>query len=361
MIDTSSLDSFLQSLPKLPRKLEAPLLMKLRREDAISPAAASLAQRGFIGCLPFAHHKTDEIVLHLRPGQPLARTRVGVAFWSMTEALTISPDLAHFVAGRLAQLEPSEGTQLDDAALQTELLDFATEWGGAQGAESTRRVLDALPGVRKLEENYERMAALWEAADPHEPLFQILGKVWSLSGDELGAWADTAIQRFPDEDLVWKLHVAHHVLRKTGVDITEGAWKVLMSDALFDATYNGATPGPSFKVWKYAPLALAAQWLDARNPQGLDKPRALSLEAARAFAKDPKKYTGVDHLEAAQALAKDAPELAYTHAVTAAAFYVRTTGKTPAASIALGHELARDNGWTELSQVFTWTMEELGA
>ena len=52
------------------------------------------------------------------------------------------------------------------------------------------------------------MAALWEAADPREPFFQILGKVWLLSGDELGAWADTAIQSFPGEELVWRHELA---------------------------------------------------------------------------------------------------------------------------------------------------------
>ena len=90
-----------------------------------------------------------------------------------------------------------------------------------------------------------------------------------------------------------------------------------------------------------------------------DAARSLSLDAARALAKDPKKYSGVEHLEAARALTTVAPELAYTHAVTAAAFYVRATGKTPAASIALGHELAARRQWTELARVFQWTMNEL--
>jgi hypothetical protein len=361
MIDTSSLDSIIQSRPKLSRPLEGLLAMKLRQEDAIAPATASLAQRGFIGCFPFAHHKADELVLHLRPGQPLAKTRVGVAFWSFTEGLTIAPDLARFVAGRLAHLDITQVPKVDDEKLRAELLRFSGEWGGPEGTESTERVLAAVPGARERTEAYERMAALWEAADPREPYFQVLGKAWSLAGDELGAWVDTALQRFPEEELLSKLYVSHHVLRKTGVDVTDAAWKVVLSDALFDATYTGANQGAAFKVWKYAPLAQAVKWLDTQNPQGLDKPRALSLEAARAFAREPKTYSGVDHLEAARELKTDAPELAYTHAVTAAAFYVRATDKTPAASIALCHELARDQKWPELSQVLGWTMEELGA
>ena len=34
---------------------------------------------------------------------------------------------------------------------------------------------DGATKARKLEETYERMAALWDAADPREPFFQVRG------------------------------------------------------------------------------------------------------------------------------------------------------------------------------------------
>lgn len=361
MIDTVSIDSLIRSLPKIPKTIEGPFLLKTRLASAIAPAAASLAQRGFLGCLPFAHHKANEVVLPLRPGVPLARTPVAVAFWSFTEGLTISCDLAHFVAGRLAQLDASTQDRLLDDTARSALLALADELGGEIGRQSVERVLQAAPRTRTLREQSDRMAALWAACDPDLPFFQLRNKAWTLSGANLGDWLDGAVRRFPDDELVARLYVSHHMLNRTGVDVTDAAWTVVTSDAVFDATFNGASTGPSFNVWRYAPLVHAAKWLESRSLGGLDERRRLSLAAASAFAREPKTYAGVDHLEAARTLAADAPELAWTHAATAAAFYVRATKKTPAASIVLGEELARTNGWSDLATVMRWTRDELEA
>lgn len=356
MIDTRSLLALSKSLPPVPREFEGLLMMKTRSEEAIPPATASLAQRGYIGCFPIAHIKGDEVVLRLQPGRPLNRTRIAVTYWSFTDGLTISPDLARFIAGRLAQLDTTKSQVLEQEGPRSKLLQFASEFGDTA---STERVLDALPRARTLPERNLRSAALWEAADRDEPLFQVLAGAWSRSGAELGDWVNEAITRFPEEELVWRLYVAYHVTEGTGVDVTEAAWKVVMSDALFDATYNGVMPGPALNVWSLAPLVHAAQWLEGRSLQGLDKRRALSLDAARAFAREPEAYSGVEHLEAARALAGEDPTLAYVHAVSAGAFFVRATGKTPAASIVLCHELAQAQGWAELVQVLEWTLAEL--
>lgn len=359
MIDTSSLEALSKSLPKVPRELEGLLMMKTRLEDAIGPAAASLAQRGYIGCFPFAHIQGDEIVLRLRPGVPLERTRVAVAYWRFTEGFTISPDLKHFVAGRLAQLNTTDSPLIGQEKPRAALLRFAAEWGDPVSTASTERVLAAIPQARTLPDEQSRSAALWAAADPSEPLFQVLAGAWSHSGMELRAWVDEAITRFPDEEIVQKLYVSFHVMRRTGVDVSDVAWKVVMGDALFDATYNGIRPGPSFNVWTFAPLVHAAKHLEAQALGNLEPRRALSLEAARAFARAPNEYTGVEHLEAARALASKDPQLAYTHASNAAAFFVRATEKTPAASIVLCQEIAQAQGWEDLVRVLDWTLSEL--
>jgi hypothetical protein len=356
MIDLSSLDALTKSLPRVPRDLEGILMMKTRRADAVSPATASLAQRGYIGCVPFAHIQKDEVVLRLQPGRSLKEARVAVAWGDFTEGLTISPDLEHFVGCRLAQLDAANPALPIGEPERKKLLKFAASFGST---ESVERVLDAIPEASALEDGQARSGKLWRAADPDEPLCQVLEGAWTYSGDELGNWVDQAIRRFPEEPIVWRLYVAHHVNNDTGVDISDVAWKLVMSDTVFDANYNGTIPGPTLSGWESAPLIQAAQWLEARKPRGLDRRKSLSLEAARAFAADPESYSGVPHLEAARALVGEDPVLAYTHAANAAVFYVRAKDRTPAASIVLCHDLAKAQGWTELQQVLDWTVAEL--
>ena len=91
MIDTSSVEAFSTSLSAAPREVERILSLKMRLPDAILPAAASLAQRGYLGCLPFAHTQGDEIVLRLLPNRKLIESPVAIAWWSYTEGSVLTP------------------------------------------------------------------------------------------------------------------------------------------------------------------------------------------------------------------------------------------------------------------------------
>jgi hypothetical protein len=102
MIDTKSIDDFVATLPEAPLEIEEAFLFRMRLPDAVPPATASLAQRGYLGCLPFAHQDADEFVLRFLPGTNLNNSPVAVAWWSATEGITIAPDLKRFLAGFMA-------------------------------------------------------------------------------------------------------------------------------------------------------------------------------------------------------------------------------------------------------------------
>jgi hypothetical protein len=156
MVNPSSIESLAASLPSIAPQLNWILMAKTRLSDAFSPATASLAQRGFLGCFPFAHHKADELVLRVQPGISLEKSRIAVAWWNQREATSIAPDLKHFVAGRLAQLDVADPDQTLKDSERTSLIELSAQFGDASSAQ---RVLDATGTVRTISEVRARSAA----------------------------------------------------------------------------------------------------------------------------------------------------------------------------------------------------------
>jgi hypothetical protein len=355
MIDTGSIEAFSASLPAIPRDVERLLLLKMRLPDAISPAAASLAQRGYLGCLPFAHSKKDEIVLRLIPERKLADSTVAIALWSTTEGVTIAPDLGRFVAGRLAYVDAAAPDNEIDDKTRHHLLELAAEFGDNS---STEAVLSALDKVSSIEKSALRMGKLWEVACPDAPLCKALAGAWSYHREETGNWLKRASKEILNHEIMLRIYVSYNVIYQTGTDVTEEAWKLITGDDVFDPTYTGTTYGPKPGAWLTQALTYAIQWFE--DPEHLNAQRARSplWKAAEAY-EHAKGYDGSEHLEAARKLAASDPALAYTHAANAAAFYARAKEKTPVEAIIFAHDLAVANQWKDLQAVLEWTRTEM--
>lgn len=356
MIDTSSIDSLAKSLPEVPEDLTTTLLARTRRPDAWSPATASLAQRGYLGCFPFAHHDADEIVLRVLPGGDLARSRVAVAWWTYREATSIAADLAHFVAGRMAHADLAYPHQSLRAQDRDALIELAAQFGDPSPA---RRVLDVLEPTRALPGVLDRMATLFQAADPADRLGQILGTVWSRDGAGLAAWLDEAIERYGDEPIVQRLWLSTRASRDSDDDLSEIAWRLICGDDVFDPTYTGEVEGPNYGVYRRDAMVTAIRWFAEHGAPVPDSALAPVWGAAQSLLQDPESYDGRDHLAAARSLARAQPVLAYTLTANAAMFQVRTTGRTPLEAIQFAHELAVAQHWSALTTLLTWCRTEM--
>lgn len=356
MIDTTSVEAFSISLPKIPKGVERILTLKMRQSDAISPATASLAQRGYLGCLPFAHTEADEIVLRLLPGRKLAESPVAIAWWSDTEGMTIAPDLSRFVAGRMAQMDVANPIYTFSEQQQQQLLEFASEFGDNS---TVKKVLGVLDEVRLLEEAGQRMGALWNLTSPENHLCQALAKAWSLEDQELSNWLDIAILNLPEVEIVKRMYVTHNIVYKTGIDVTEIAWQLVMGDDVFDPNYNGLISGTIRGARDHEALVYAVKWLRSQERLSPELVQSNLWPAAQAFADAPSTYDGAAHFAAAQAIAAENPVLAYTYAANAAAYYVNATQQTPIQEIIFTHGLAVENDWKELRAVLEWTKFEM--
>jgi hypothetical protein len=356
MIDTSSVEALARSVPEIPQDLMTTLLARTRRPDAWSSATASLAQRGFLGCLPFAHNNANEIVLRVLPGIDLARSRVAVAWWTYREATSIAADLAHFVAGRMAHADLAHPLQSLRAQDRDTLIELAARFGDTSCA---RRVLDVLEATRSRSDVLERMAALFGAADPGDPFGQILSAVWARDGSALAAWLDDAITRHGDEPIVQRLWLSTEVSRRSDADVSEIAWRLICGDEVFDPTYTGEIEGAAYGVYRRDAMIKAIRWFDQHGAPVPDDTLAAVWNAARRLLRDPERYDGRQHLAAARDLAHDRPELAYTLTANAAMFQVRSTGRTPVEAIQFAHELAIANHWSDLVTLLTWCRKEM--
>ncbi|HMF55933.1 MAG TPA: hypothetical protein VK619_06215 [Pyrinomonadaceae bacterium] len=331
-------------------------MLKMRLSDAISPATASLAQRGYLGCLPFAHDERDEIVLRLLPERDLDDSPVAIAWWSVTEGMTIAPDLSRFVAGRLAQTDMADPDRKISDSTRARLIKFAAEFGDKSSTES---LLDSVDEVRSIKDSSVRAGKLWEVACPDDPLCKALAGAWTHRRKEVGDWLKQAMREISDVEIVLRLYVTYHVIYQTGTDVTEEAWKLVAADDVFDPTYTGASYGPTKGAWLSEALTYAIRWLQEQKRLDPQRTQSELWKAAQAY-EDSENYDGSEHLAAARKLATENPALAYTHAANAAAFYARETEKTPIEAIIFAHELALANDWKNLSTVLEWTRAEIG-
>src|SRR4051812_5206874 len=105
MIDASSFKSFHATLPEIPAELEGVLRARSHPARTRKQVAGSLAKRGYIGCYPFAEYMGDEFVVRLLPGRTVVDMPVGEAQRDPLEGRSLSPDLRHWAAARLAGIE----------------------------------------------------------------------------------------------------------------------------------------------------------------------------------------------------------------------------------------------------------------
>lgn len=353
MIDTASINSFVGTLPEANIEIEETFLFRMRLPEAISPATASLAQRGYLGCLPFAHQEADEFVLRFLPGRNLTNSPVAVAWWAQTEGLTIAPDIKRFLAGFMAYTDIAAQEISEDA--KNQMLNFATEFGDIS---STKAVIAAIDKAKTIQSAVDRKAILWEAAGPNDPIFQTISAAWKLEEEDAGDWAAKAILENADIDIPWRIYLYYNFIYETGINLTEAAWRLIESDDVFDSTYTGYTQGNRTGQWGGRPLIRAVKWLQEKENFELKTHPSL-WKAVEAFAEDPENYNGSEHLVAAQEIASENPELAYSCAANAAAYYAYTTERTPRSAIVFAHELAVANGWQELKILLSWARNEM--
>jgi len=365
MIDTTSIESLAGSLPIAPPEVEWALSFKMRLAEAISPATASLAQRGYLGCLPIAHNVADEFVLRLLPNQALADSTVAIAWWSDVEGLTIAPALGQFVAGRAAErlTMVRKGQKLGlgtpdidlDTDVEQQLAQLAAELGDTG---SIRAVLTAEQSLDATDESVP-LGHLWGVIDPENPLCAALVAAWSFEGRELGTWLSDAFQRMPEIDIARRLYIAYHTTYKTGQDVTEVAWQLIEGDQVFDVSILATSTLPRVGSWRAGAQVKAVKWLQSQSIREIQVPASL-WQAAQAFAADPLSYDGSQHLAAAKEMAAHHPTEAYTQAANAACFYARATERTPKEAIVFAHQLALENDWQDLQTVLGWAREEMG-
>lgn len=356
MIDASSIESLKETIPTIPDELGRSVMAKARRPDALSPATASLAQRGFLGCFPFAHHEADELVLRVEPGIPLSRSRVAIAWWNIPEATSIAADLEHFVAGRLAQMDVADPRHRLGRHERDVLIELSSQFGDPG---HVRNLLDNLATASNIHDERERIAALFGMADPADPLGTILANVWAKAATELAPWLNEAVQRYGHNAIVQRLWLSTHTDRTSEADLAAVSWSIVCGDDVLDPTYTGEIAGPAMGVYKRAAMVRAIRWREQHNIPVSDPVLDVVWNAAQMLAKDPKAYNGAYHLAAARSVAGAAPTLAYTLACNAAIYEVRVTGRVPAAAIVFCHELAIANHWTDLATLLGWARSEM--
>jgi hypothetical protein len=349
MINTESVRAFWKSLPTPSPEVREILYLLPQAPDENGVETIKLAFKGYLGCIAFVGAGNDEIVLRLLPKRKLTNSPVAVAWDYVTEGMTIAPDLQHFVAGRLAQMDAANPDNLPDLETQNQLINFAAQFGNP---DSTLAVLKALEIAKTIEEERSRRGALWAVADVDDPTCQALAASWSLRGDAINDWVSEAIHNIPNSSIVQRIYVASQLREKENISLIEIAWKLILDNDIFDSTYTGYTPGPATADWENEALVQAVNWLQRQSNLELPTSVPDSLwVAAQTYAEDPLNYDGSAHLAAAKEIATFDPVLAYTHTANAAAFFARTTQDKPTEAIIFAHQLAVDNGWEELQMV----------
>jgi hypothetical protein len=241
----------------------------------------------------------------------------------------------------------------DDA--KNQMLRFASAFGDIS---STQTVINALDAAKAIPGAIDRKAFLWAAAGVDNPIFNTISTAWQLEGKDAADWAANAILDNPELDIPWRIYFDYNFIYKTGIDLTEAAWRLVESDDVFDSTYTGYTKGNITGQWEGKPLDDAVKWLQEQADFELKTHPSL-WNAVQAFAEDPENYNGGEHLTAAEEIAAENPALAYTCVANAAAYYAYATERTPISAILFAHELAVANGWQELEILLRWARHEL--
>ena len=102
---------------------------------------------------------------------------------------------------------------------------------------------------------------VWFIATPNNQFFQVLATSWSLIKDDLGIWANEAINIYPNIDIVWRLFITYHYRIKSNTDLTKAITYLMQSDNIFDSTYNTLFIRPPLGVVNAEALVLGAKWL----------------------------------------------------------------------------------------------------
>jgi hypothetical protein len=354
MIDTRSIEALIRSLPLAP-EVEKFLCLKIYSPVAIPKALAALARKGYIGCLPIARRENDKFVLRLFPNRSLAESPICVALWSEVEGVTIAPDLARFIAGRLAQINVVANGDISDQQLRQELVEFASEFGGFS---STQATLIALTPFNSRDDARDLRAMLLSAADKEDPTFQALSAAWKLEGKQAANWAEEALQQNPSLAIPLCIYIYYNVLEGTDVDLTKYATSLVAGNHIFDSTYTSEFRGSVEGIWEEKPLFKAIAWLKERDGNEIGLHSSI-WEAALAVSEDPESYDGEAHLIAAQKIATEDPELAYVQLTNSAAYYAHATHKASKAAIILAHELATVNNWEDICTLLGWVRLEM--
>jgi hypothetical protein len=354
MIDTRSIEALTRSLPLAP-EVEKFLCLKIYSPKVIPKATAALARKGYIGCFPIARRENDKFVLRLFPNKILAESPICVALGAEVEGITIAPDLARFIAGRMAQITVLADGEISDPQLKQELVKFASKFGDSS---STQAVLTALKPFNSRDDARDLRAMLLSAADKEDPTFQALSAAWKLEGKQAADWAEEALQKNPNLEIPLCIYVDYHVLENTDADLTKYANSLVAGNHIFDSTYTSEFRGPVKGIWDEKALFKAIDWLKDQSGSKIEIHSAI-WKAALAASEDPESYDGEAHLMAAREIATEDPELAYVQLTNSAAYYAHATHKASKAGIILAHELATVNNWEDLSTLLSWVRLEM--
>lgn len=351
MAAQSSLQQFLKELPPLSAEVAAGLLLKARTPATAKTRAAALAKRGYLGCYPFAHIKSDDVVLRLLPETTAAESPIAVIHAEGADPLTIAPNLTHFVAGRLAQIDYCNPLTKHPRGQQDALIEYAEAHGGG---DSARAVLEACKDAAKITAIPQRMGRLWSAAKDFDPLFEVLGGAWSFSLKEVPAWLRTLRGKARSHRIARNIRVSYNTQSKSDEDVADDAWAVVFGDQVFDRSYTGITRGRARGAPTLNAVHFAVTFL--RRNQGKNA-RFASLEwAAAQAAVDEAKYDGSAHLRAAEALLTSDPVAAYTQLANAA-FYAGQSKSTRVAKIVrTARDLAKKQKWSDLADVLAMSI-----
>ncbi|MDB5423668.1 MAG: hypothetical protein JWQ29_1084, partial [Phenylobacterium sp.] len=230
------------------------------------------------------------------------------------------------------------------------LVELADEF---QGARYAKQVLDAVPAARKIAAEAPRRGALW-AALADDPTCEAIAGAWTHDLQRvppmLAALSRTARQTL----IARRLAVSHEVMFEGSEDVTRDAWSIVEANNLVDPTYTGAIAGPSPGSHTTDAMANAVTWLS--NHDFSPPPDREALWKAALKREDELEYKGGEHLKAAEALADDAPEVAFEQMVSAAAYQARESGRVAPAALRAAADLARARSWADLGQALDWAL-----
>ncbi len=360
MIDYTSIESFVGSLPDVSSDIQKTLFLRLYAPDAFAPGCALAASRGYLGCLPFAAVGKDQIAARLFPGRLLESCPIIIAWGGVdvTDGLTITSRVNNFVTGRLLQMDRGapENVGMLSENVRRHLIALATEFGDVISCENVlESIVSGLP-----EDLRERNALLYGKADPKDPLFTILSVAESdMPIEEKMAWVVDTVKTRKDVDILWRMF-ASIGREDESFDVSEAAWELIQRDDVYDCTYEVGRPGTAMGLWKNKPLMVALRWLKSKKLTEIPIDSDL-WAAAQAYEAKGNKYDGELHLAYARRIAEQNPLQAYTHTANAVAYQYRAKHKTSIEAIEFAYELAKTNHWIHLEIVLDWTLQELRA